>query len=1363
MRNFKRTLALVLAVIMVMGTFATVSAADAWYKPGVDYIEGIGVDIIGNKADQKITRNDFVLWIAKIESHQMSTKAWDEEVANVTFEDVTDEHHKAAIAYAHTAQFIEGKDSTHFDPDAVLTLGEASAIFVRLMGYENKVDENPDEQYHWALNWMRAANINCHAYTDTFYQKTDTFNPDWELSYGEAAYLLATIMNAFTVDVGGDGIENDKILTADGIDLGDFFSYNTNLGVSGKAFYLVGVEAARLAGTYKINEKANVTLVAADGSGDVYTMSAKKLLKYVRNSLGLSDNADESQEETEINIYDYVNDGSVVNVVLNKSDIVNGKIDNAISSFNVTGSVIYNTLLQLKASTDATKLGWTSASTATKADGTPVTPATYTEDLAIVWNSNKSAFTFKGTSYKLSSLPVYDATLPVDATTGFYPEVANANKTSKILSAVEGQCYLVFNDVNGDGKFDNVVAHEADAFNADAYSISVKDGKVIATITISADDDIRDLFADNVKYKDVEVGALTSGIISIVDAHRTIGGIYAQIKNVDGTTKDVTIPTTDKKVSVSVNIGGTTKTVSYETNIGTFLGEIAKKIVDAGITSTAGVTADQLAAWMAGKYVSYYADAKGNVIAIELAETDGISGFVTKVEKTETGDNTYNVTIATTGKKSTVSATTYLTAVEQNIISTSTDADGNLLDAKGNKFTDVVTYNTQVGVSTKTIVEVRASASGIFDWANYTLYQNLFTKGSLISTNAVNGPVVPGTDLVYVTVVNNEGGLSYLKAGAATIETPAQKDDNKGTYTYVDGTTSKSGSYLYTTIYNTIAQARNSWNPVNSYATAGIGTDGKWTAGNGVILSIKETGSAPDKTTVGAEKYTAIYDIIYGYDPFYLRTYNTTKKAYEYKLYFNTVVTLAGVSGVRNAIVDVAKCYIWPLTDNVTGEPVVLTKDNADRFSDTTKYYIDPETKIVHRIDSAEDLVYKVDSKNTNKYLYSDPTSYDLSTGTKSETVYSAATADACAFTNKAFTELVEDDISYTYANLEVVAKKSGEEGYYPGAYWFNLDGTSYSVTKVTPITVITPSADGFDIVEMTAQEMAAKTWFVTNWTAIVNDGNKLSTIAVVAQEVANVDNKTPATSTTEGDVVYLKEGAYGLVKVDETGKTWIVYSNVEAVDLVTGESKTIYRAYNTYEGDPSNVDLTIKGDKFYVVDEEGKILKDYTATTQSGVLVAADATGAVYAKLNGSKTATDISGWDVVFLYEKDGNFVKAGDNAGVTMIDYDAYTATLDALYKTYTDAKATYNAKKSAGITGERLAYYKGLMDDAKAKYDAAVETNTAKYLDGQFWGNGSLAYYNYATYAIGTQRSAEMAFEYMVIDGTYVVFVTSFNAQ
>lgn len=96
MKNFKRILALVIAIVMVVGTFASLSAAGSkWYSEAVTFIEENGIAVIGANADKKITRNEFVLWVAKIESHQLSDTAWSEQIANTVFTDVTDAHYKA--------------------------------------------------------------------------------------------------------------------------------------------------------------------------------------------------------------------------------------------------------------------------------------------------------------------------------------------------------------------------------------------------------------------------------------------------------------------------------------------------------------------------------------------------------------------------------------------------------------------------------------------------------------------------------------------------------------------------------------------------------------------------------------------------------------------------------------------------------------------------------------------------------------------------------------------------------------------------------------------------------------------------------------------------------------------------------------------------------------------------------------------------------------------------------------------------------------------------------------------------------------------------------------------------------------------
>ena len=107
MKNISRILALVLALTMVIGAFASVSAAKAtWYNDAVEYLESIGVADIGTKAGTKITRAEFALMVAKIDSTWVNTQWWDENgvlADTVVFKDQadTDKAHRAAICYAY--------------------------------------------------------------------------------------------------------------------------------------------------------------------------------------------------------------------------------------------------------------------------------------------------------------------------------------------------------------------------------------------------------------------------------------------------------------------------------------------------------------------------------------------------------------------------------------------------------------------------------------------------------------------------------------------------------------------------------------------------------------------------------------------------------------------------------------------------------------------------------------------------------------------------------------------------------------------------------------------------------------------------------------------------------------------------------------------------------------------------------------------------------------------------------------------------------------------------------------------------------------------------------------------------------------
>ncbi len=509
MRNFKKTLALVLAIVMVIGTFATVSAAstEKWYDKAVARLDAIGISNIGDTAGEYLSRNEFVMWIAKLESHNLIDEAWNDEIASVDFTDVTDAHHKAAIAYSYKANFIVGNGDGTFAPDKTLSLAEASAVIVRMMGYESKVDGNAEDwDKNWDMNYMRAAEKFCGAFDQTFYKNTVTFNPDYQLKKGEAAYILASIMN-----FNGAATLN---LTADGIDLGAYFAgMGGNISVSREEVYYISQidrmsYGAAVSKVYldiegqsaeilsnEINLAKNVVLRAAN-SNKYIVIPASEFAKAVRVEIGLTPNRDELNEEPEINVYQYVNVGTMVNVKVDSAlftdtytDPQNGQTYQVatlnkytdMKNFDInSNSVIVDTILQLKSNYASLSnyFGYSivgEGTTRTVDPWKPVLPAAYDASLVTSWtNISRDALTneviaatlnFKGVKYEYGTDIV-----------GYTPDATDANKwvamtadeaTKTLINAAQGECYTVFNDVNGDGLYDTFVVYDSYAF---AYS-----------------------------------------------------------------------------------------------------------------------------------------------------------------------------------------------------------------------------------------------------------------------------------------------------------------------------------------------------------------------------------------------------------------------------------------------------------------------------------------------------------------------------------------------------------------------------------------------------------------------------------------------------------------------------------------------------------------------------------------------------------------------------------------------------------------------------------------------------------------------------------------------------------------------------
>ena len=154
MRNFKKFLALVLAMMMVVGGMVTVSAAEEAAK--VDYtaaaealadlgiVKGTSDDVIDFALEDKVVRYQMALLVARIMTGEVDDTYWNKVVENTTpFDDVT--KYYGAIAYVANNEIVEGKGwipgvgDNCFDPEGPITYEQALTMAVRTLGYKQLV------------------------------------------------------------------------------------------------------------------------------------------------------------------------------------------------------------------------------------------------------------------------------------------------------------------------------------------------------------------------------------------------------------------------------------------------------------------------------------------------------------------------------------------------------------------------------------------------------------------------------------------------------------------------------------------------------------------------------------------------------------------------------------------------------------------------------------------------------------------------------------------------------------------------------------------------------------------------------------------------------------------------------------------------------------------------------------------------------------------------------------------------------------------------------------------------------------------------------------------------------------------------
>lgn len=146
MKNFKRILALVLAVMMVATSVVAISAAEADEKvvynaEAIVRLNKLGIfqgyNAADMGADDNVTRAQMALFTGRVLTGKVESNYWESYVNDTTFEDIADiaDYYVGAIAYAYENGVVIGKSDVAFDPNGNVTYQEALTMVVRSLGY----------------------------------------------------------------------------------------------------------------------------------------------------------------------------------------------------------------------------------------------------------------------------------------------------------------------------------------------------------------------------------------------------------------------------------------------------------------------------------------------------------------------------------------------------------------------------------------------------------------------------------------------------------------------------------------------------------------------------------------------------------------------------------------------------------------------------------------------------------------------------------------------------------------------------------------------------------------------------------------------------------------------------------------------------------------------------------------------------------------------------------------------------------------------------------------------------------------------------------------------------------------------------
>lgn len=1110
MKNFKRILALVLSLIMIVGTLASVSAysagvngRNAWYMEAVSTLQGWGV-LTGEDADaavagKTISRAQFNLWVAKILS-QKTDKLWDAST-ETRYEDVENAENKAelypeAIAYTTANGIVQGYTTQapyQFGPNDNLKLGQAAAVVVRLLSrmgnsealfsatYMKEVDDylKAFPTSSWEAAFMAEAN-HIGAIDETYRKNCTNYSEAASLTYGEAAYLLykaaVDCKTAVEADKGEAGVPGTIAKLFEGA-TGTRYYYGVITGVTRLSTFdaLAAVKVKVITGYGTYSEEFEISTGA---SGDIAHDAAKRnRFTTLRDGMYSGKDADKY-----VSSLDYVVGGLVKITYAGNITAENAGADANVKSVTRTDSVIVDSTFVYKSAWGGaykynhlyhTMINGNKNNAAINqtAVRSPLfsTENAVTKSTTIVNSTTLYNITFKGVDYRLVSAYTDTTTLNeliVEKADGTV--VAPADAYEMFVSAAEGAMKVVFRDENGDGKYDYAT------FLTDTVKFTVAAGLNAAPVSGSKDSAILyNKVADYITSKtgNDNVAVPKEGDLSFKLGKDDKNGLTIVLVAPNSVTAGKVLPFYTQVPLTDATGAGFTQITGSVMAVDTV--NAASIGIDAYKMTVKGADGKEVVVYIpSAASLESYAGTRVLQYEVDGAKNDVTVDSTTWLDYLKTGyeDNGQEFFPASETNKPTWLLQRYVSVlVDANnnvvIMDGATNDNTTVKDKgfitkvekteNGNVFSmTIATANDDGVVDTTAKYNVIASLSAAYDYASYEMINRLCYVGVLTDTLAVSGTNIntntyytaAPANLLYVEVRDDGAGLYIRKTTALTWNETAYENPITDLVFNAQATKDDAGNNL--TALPTAAIAPTVENPSvkNYYDT--------FVAGGFSYKVVAYDAKGNVVTDIAAYTSADIAKFTYAYAKNTEYVYSVTySKTTSLVVDFNKSYTLQEVyDGSVRATKDTKVVYNG---ESMTyGAIFAAQKGNADVYNADGSFnatftgtrYFVDDNGYVYTVLDYKGLVYKTDAAGNLVTETAEPVVVE---GSRSENL----TLDKLpANLDKSFVD------SALPGNIEYVAHKVGDDTtfvdkYVPG--WYKL-----SITTSNKTTLAAPTAD---------------------------------------------------------------------------------------------------------------------------------------------------------------------------------------------------------------------------------------------------------------------------------------------------------------